>query len=327
MLRRSILVVLSACAVAGCGGSDPPPRASAPQLQAQYVKTVDHIAPHVVQIETGRGLGSGVELDGKGDIVTNNHVVGSATRFRVTFADGSRKAAKLVGAFPPDDLAIIRVAEPHGSPAHFADSSKLQVGDIVLAVGNPLGLRSSVTNGIVSALGRTVSEPGGTAIPGMIQTSAAINPGNSGGALVDLDGDVVGIPTLAAVDRELGGSAPGIGFAIAGDMVKDIAGQIVAHGHVVDSHRAYLGVRAATATGGQGAVVVAVENGGPADRAGIRPGDPIAAIGGQAVRGAAGLDAALASLQPGKTVKVQLVHSNGAHATVDAQLAEYPTGD
>jgi S1-C subfamily serine protease len=325
MLRKALTVLLAGGLLAGCGGSDTP-RASAPQLQGQFVKTVRDIGPEVVQIETPRGLGSGIVLDGKGDIVTNNHVVGSATRFRVTFADGSREAAKLVGAFAPDDLAVIRAAAPHGSPAHFADSDKLEVGDIVLAVGNPLGLRSSVTNGIVSALGRTVSEPGGTAIPGMIQTSAAINPGNSGGALVDLDGDVVGIPTLAAVDQELGGSAPGIGFAIAGNMVKDIAGQIVDHGHVVDSHRAFLGVRAASATGGQGAVVVAVEKGGPAEQAGIRPGDLITAVGGQTVHGAAGLDAALASLQPGKTVKVKVVHSNGAHATVDAKLGQYPTG-
>jgi putative serine protease PepD len=325
MLRKSIVVLASACLVAACGGGDAPP-ASAPQLQAQFVTTVRAVAPDVVQIETNRGLGSEIVFDDKGDIVTNNHVVGNATRFRVTFADGSREAAGLVGAFPPDDLAVIRVDRPHGSPAHLADSSKLRVGDIVLAVGNPLGLRSSVTNGIVRALGRTVNEPGGTAIPGMIQTSAAINPGNSGGALVDLDGDVVGIPTLAAVDQELGGSAPGIGFAIAGDMVKDIAGQIVDHGHVVDSHRAFLGVRAASATGGHGAVVVAVEKGGPADQAGIRRGDLITAVDGQAVHGAAGLDAALASLRPGKTVNVQVVHANGAHATVDAKLGQYPTG-
>ena len=112
-------------------------------------------------------------------------------------------------------------------PAKFADSSKLRVGQIALAVGNPLGFRSSVTDGIVSALGRTVSEPGGATLPNAIQTSAAINPGNSGGALVDLDGAVIGIPTLGVSDPQMGGAASGIGFAIPSSTVSDIAGQLV----------------------------------------------------------------------------------------------------
>ena len=121
-----------------------------------------------------------------------------------------------------------------------------------MAVGNPLGLQSSVTQGIVSALGRDVAEPGGVTLPGTIQTSAAINPGNSGGALVDINGDVVGIPTLAAVDQELGGSAPGIGFAIPSNDAKDFAGQLIKNGKVTASHRAYLGIQAANVTGEPG---------------------------------------------------------------------------
>ena len=145
---------------------------------------------------------------------------------------GAPAAARLTGSYPADDLAVIQVTgAAHLVPARFADSSKLQVGDIVLAMGNPLGLASSVTDGIM-AVGRTVSEPQeagspGATLPDVIQTSAAINPGNSGGALADLAGQVVGIPTLAAADQQLGGAAPGIGFAIPSSIVTDIAGQII----------------------------------------------------------------------------------------------------
>jgi S1-C subfamily serine protease len=135
---------------------------------------------------------------------------------------------------------VIKVSGPTAS-ATFADSSKLRVGDLAIAIGNPLGLRSSVTEGIVSAFRQGMVEADGKVIlPSVIQTSAEINPGNSGGALVDITGRVIGIPTLAATDPELGGSAPGIGFAIPGNLAADIAGQIVAHGKVVDSHRAFL---------------------------------------------------------------------------------------
>ena len=159
--------------------------------------------------------------------------------------NGQSLSAALVGAYPPDDLAVIRV---HGarnlSPAGFGDSGALQVGDIVFAVGNPLGLASSVTEGIVSYNGRSVSEGNGVELPETIQTSAAINPGNSGGALVDLSGQVVGIPTLAAVDQQVGGAASGIGFAIPSNTVKLIVPQLIAAGHVTNSGRAALGITA-----------------------------------------------------------------------------------
>jgi S1-C subfamily serine protease len=148
-------------------------------------------------------------------------------------------AATLVGVYRPDDLAVIRVSDASGlRPAVFGNSAHLVAGDIVLAIGNPLGLNSSVTEGIVSAVGRTVSEPAsdgsaGTTLPGTIQTSAAINPGNSGGALATLDGEVVGIPTLAAV-RQAGAAAPGIGFAIPANIAVDIARQLVSAGRVTN---------------------------------------------------------------------------------------------
>jgi putative serine protease PepD len=167
-----------------------------------------------VQIATDAGLGSGVILDGKGNVVTNAHVLQGATRMQVTLADGRRFPARLVGAYPPDDLAVVTIGGKGIKPARFADSSKLAVGEIVLAVGNPLGLQSSVTDGIVSALGRDVSEGRGVVLPNTIQTSAAINPGNSGGALINLQAQVIGIPTLAAANPQLGSPAAGIGFAI-----------------------------------------------------------------------------------------------------------------
>jgi S1-C subfamily serine protease len=199
-------------------------------LQNAFVQVVRSVSPSVVQIEDQRGLGSGIVLDAAGDIVTNNHVVSGASTFTVTASNGKRYPATLVGSFPSDDLAVIRVSGAQLKPAVFADSSKLEVGDLAIAIGNPLGLRSSVTEGIVSAFRRAVPEGGDVTLPSVIQTSAEINPGNSGGALVDIQGRVIGIPTLAAIDPELGGSAPGIGFAIPSDRVLDIAGQIVARG-------------------------------------------------------------------------------------------------
>jgi S1-C subfamily serine protease len=162
-------------------------------------------------------------------------------------------------------------------------------------------------------------------LPNVIQTSASINPGNSGGALVDLSGQVVGIPTLAATDPQLGGSAPGIGFAIPSSVVSDIAGQIVSHGHVVSSHRAFLGVDLATGASGD-AVIAAVTRGGPADRAGIVPGEVITAIDGRAIHGPTDVAAALAKLAPGETATVKVTPPGGSQASVKVTLGQYPGG-
>jgi S1-C subfamily serine protease len=193
-----------------------------------------------------------------------------------------------------------------------------------MAVGNPLGLQSSVTEGIVSALGRTVPEPGGAALPNLLQTSAAINPGNSGGALVDLHGNVIGIPTLAATDPTMGGVAPGIGFAIPSNTASDIATQVVQNGRVVASHRAYLGARIASVQGAPGVLVYTVDPGGPADKAGIKSGDLIAAVDGKPTPDPAVLAVVLAQLSPGQTVKVKVIHPDGSTAEVDLTLGELP---
>ncbi len=222
--------------LAGCGGSgsgdtasaEPtgtalPVSSGAEQLQQQQVTVVKAVSPAVVQIQTGQDLGSGVVLDNRGDVVTNAHVVGDATRFLVTLSGGGRHPATLAGTDRKHDLAVIRISGASPSPASFADSSKVQVGDFALAIGNPLGLRSSVTQGIVSSVDRNLSEGAGVTLASAIQTSAEINPGNSGGALVDLSGRVIGIPTLTAVDPQIGGAAPGIGFAIPSNTVQRIA--------------------------------------------------------------------------------------------------------
>jgi S1-C subfamily serine protease len=317
----------------GAGGSG-----TAIALQAGYQQVIHEVLPSVVEITTGKALGSGIVFDDKGDIVTNDHVVGSATSFTVNFSgSASTHHATLVGAYPPDDLAVIRVSDPPKTlhPARFADSSKIQVGTIVLAMGNPLGLSSSVTNGIVSAVGRTVSEPQapdspGATLPDTIQTSAAINPGNSGGALVDLQGQVVGIPTLAATDPELGGSAaPGIGFAIPSNIVSDIAGQLVRSGKVTNSHRAYLGVRVTTvadqAGTPAGAGVLAVEQGGPAATGGVQPGDVIISVAGRDVGSSQRLTVVLANLDVGSSVPV-VVLRGGSKKTLQVRLGELPAG-
>jgi putative serine protease PepD len=335
----SLLVV--AVLAAGCAGSAPPghpapgsqvlargPEAApsaAVAFQQGVVQVVQEVAPSVVLIDTRNGFGSGVIFDSQGDIVTNAHVVEGGGAIEVTLASGRRYGARLVGSFVADDLAVIRVRAGTLRPATFGDSSELQVGELVVAIGNPLGVQSSVTEGIVSALGRTVEEPGAV-LPDMIQTSAPVNPGNSGGALADLWGEVVGMPTAGATDPDLG-SAPGIGFAIASNVVRDIATQIVRYGRVVSSHRADLGITAATAQG-QGALVMSVSPGGPAERAGIGPDQVITSVDGQPTPSAEALAEVLAGLRPGQAVPVTVQGDGPSRsvATVTVTLGQYPGG-
>jgi len=241
----ALVVVTSAVGLAACGGGagreaavsadrSAPVRSDgvateAEALQTRFVAVVDAVSPAVVEIRTSVGLGSGIVFDSRGDIVTNAHVVAGSRRFLVRMSDGRRLRATLVGVDPDHDLAVVRVAGTSPAPARFGDSRNVRVGQLALAIGNPLGLASSVTQGIVSSTGRRVSEGDGVTLDSALQTSAAINPGNSGGALVDLDGRVIGIPTLAAIDPQLGDTAaPGIGFAIASNQVTAVARRIIA---------------------------------------------------------------------------------------------------
>ena len=324
--EASFAPVASGSGTTGVGttGGGTPAGGPATTLEQQFESVVGGTGPSVVLIETSEGLGSGVVLDGRGDIVTNAHVAGTSSSFRVTTASGERLDGTLVGTFEPDDVAVVRTSGGSLKPATFGDSSKLRVGQIVLAIGNPLGLQSSVTDGIISALGRTVSEPSGTAIPNAIQTSAPINPGNSGGALVDLAGAVIGIPTLAATDPELGGTAPGIGFAVPSNIVTDIAQQLIDKGKVVSSHRAYLGIRTANVTGADGVLVFSVAANGPAAKAGITDNVLITSIAGKPTPDSPTLAAVLAELEPGQTVDIVLESRDGSTKTVKVTLGELP---
>jgi S1-C subfamily serine protease len=332
---------VAAATLTGCGGhhhatttSTPSPTAKPPArtshapsalaLQQSFVDVVKRVSPAVVQIQTPSGLGSGVIFDAKGNVVTNAHVVGDARQFTVTLASGDRHTATLVGTYPQNDLAVIHLASARPRPAAFADSSKIQVGDFALAIGNPLGLRSSVTDGIVSSVGRTVPEGNGAVLPSAIQTSAPINPGNSGGALVNLAAEVIGIPTLAATDPEFGGAqAPGIGFAIPSNTVKSIARKLITSGQVPQTGRAYLGVVVATIVGG-GIVVERAEPGGPAAKAGIRPGDVITALAGQDTATTDDLTSVLQTLRPGQRVPVHVTRVDGSQATLQVTLGRQP---
>jgi putative serine protease PepD len=233
----AVPIVFAVAALAGCGsdeaatGTAVPESAGARSLQQQFTKVVADVSPQVVQVQTSQGLGSGIVYDDKGDIVTNAHVAGNARQFLVTLSGRDRRQGTLVGTDPSNDLAVIRVSGKAPAPAAFGDSSTTRSGQIVFAIGNPLGLQSSVTQGIVSSVNRQVSEGNGVTLSNVLQTSAEINPGNSGGALVDLSGRVVGIPTLAAVDPEFGNQqAPGIGFAIPSDKVREVADQLIGGG-------------------------------------------------------------------------------------------------
>ncbi|WP_406449331.1 trypsin-like peptidase domain-containing protein [Streptomyces sp. NBC_00876] len=303
-------------------------------LQSEYQSVIKDVLPSVVQIDASESLGSGIVYDDKGHIVTNAHVVGNEKTFKVTVATGEKVlSASLVAAYPQQDLAVIKLNDvPDGlKPAKFGDSEKVEVGQIVLAMGSPLGLSSSVTQGIVSALGRTVSESregGGTGatIANMVQTSAAINPGNSGGALVNLDSEVIGIPTLAATDPQMGDSAaPGIGFAIPVSMVKTVADQIIKSGKVTDSGRAALNITGRTVVNGSyqpaGVAIVSVTKGGAAEKAGLRAGDILTKVGDTPVTTITSLSEALAADKPGEKVTVTYLRS-GAQKTAEVTLGE-----
>jgi S1-C subfamily serine protease len=326
----SLIVVVTAIAVVGPRDD----RASTPVAAAQvplgppspsggFSQMVARATPSVVQIRSSIGLGSGIVYDDAGHVVTNAHVVVGSKHFKVTDVNGARHSATLTGVFAEGDLAVIDVAGGKLTPATFADSSQVHTGDYSLAIGNPLGLRSSVTMGIISATSRTVSEGSGVALPSVIQTSAPINPGNSGGALVDADGSVIGVPTLAALDPELGDSAaPGIGFAISSNTVRSIAPQLIQHGRVLDTGRASLGVELRTLPGGK-VFVAAVTPNGPADRAGIAAGDQLVRIAGKRATSADAVSIALAEQRPGAAVPVK-VRDAGGTRTVQVTLGQMP---
>jgi putative serine protease PepD len=201
-------------------------------VETQQEAAIAKIETAVVEIKVttvqGEQIGSGVIVDTKGDIVTNNHVVSGEQTIEVVQANGSTEQAQLVGTVAADDLAVVRIQPfAHMTVAQIGDSSKLVVGQEVLAIGNPLGITETATKGIVSALNRSVTESTGTTISKAIQTDAAVNPGNSGGALINLQGQLIGIPTLTAVNTESNTAANGVSFAIPSNLVETALQQII----------------------------------------------------------------------------------------------------
>ena len=286
--------------------------------------------PHMQQPQDQHehSLGSGVIVNGEGYILTNNHVIDGATDVRVYLNDKREFPAKIIGADPRTDLAVLKI-DAHSLPAiTLGDSSRLQVGDVVFAIGNPFDVGETATMGIVSAMGRgnLAIERGG--IEDFIQTDAAINPGNSGGALLDVHGNLVGINT--AILTNGGGGNQGVGFAIPVDLAHSVMDQIVTHGHVV---RGYLGItigdlspELAAQFGlkqGGGALIEDVASGGPAEKAGLKRGDVVQQIDGRAVDAVNALQVKVASLAPGSQVNLKIFR-DGKPLDLKATLGEMP---
>lgn len=290
----------------------------------------------VVQInvvtQQGGGLGSGTIIDNRGYIVTNYHVIEGEKQIQVELYDGLLLPAQLTGVYPPEDLAVIKITPPpHMAVATIGDSSQLKVAEYVMAIGNPLGITQTVTSGIVSALGRNIPVGPGVELIDAIQTDAAINPGNSGGALVDLQGDLVGVPTLTIVNPTFNAPASGLGFAVPSNRVKLIVPQLIATGHVTHTGRASLGVSVVTvdaAVAGQfnlsvdhGALIASETANGPAASAGLKAGDVIVQIDNIPVTDVQSLGDALLSKSPGDTVAVK-IYRGSQQMTVNVTLGE-----
>lgn len=268
------------------------------------------------QSQPESSLGSGVIVSAQGLILTNNHVVASADEIEIALSDGRKMSAKVVGTDPDTDLALIKIEADHLPAITFASSDKLNVGDVVLAIGNPFGVGQTVTQGIISALGR--NHLGINTFENFIQTDASINPGNSGGALIDTDGNLVGINS--AIYSRSGGSM-GIGFAIPATLARQVMDQIVTQGNVT---RGWIGIEAQDITPelaesfrlktAQGALIAGVLRGSPADKAGLRPGDILLTIEGKPISDTGTMLNLIAALAPSQKATLKIAR---AETTMD----------
>lgn len=308
------------------------PVAGSTSQQPDWEAVADAVRPSVVAIDVrtaqGAGTGSGVLIDTDGHVLTNDHVVGDAVDdgLRVTLSDGRVYEAEVVGLDPTTDLAVIRLTDPPAdlTPAQVGSSDEVEVGEAVMAVGNPLGLDSTATTGIVSAVDRPVStsDGGSTVVTNAIQIDAAINPGNSGGPLFDAQGAVVGITSSIATDGSSNGSI-GLGFAIPSNLASRIAEQLIEDG---TAEHAFLGVglvdgtASADGTVRRGAQVEQVSDGSPAADAGLRTGDVVVAIDGSPVSGAESLTAHVREHGAGDTAVLTVVR-DGAESEVTVTFA------
>jgi S1-C subfamily serine protease len=267
-------------------------------------------------------LGSGFVLDTQGDIVTNDHVIAGASHIRIGFGGDRSYSAKVVGADPSSDLAVLRVSAPSSllHPLAFDSSSRLQPGDPVYAIGNPFGLDRTMTAGIVSAVGRDIQAPNGVTIPNAVQTDTAINHGSSGGPLLDASGHVVGVTSQiegGTVDANVG-----VGFAVPSDTAKSVVQQLIDHGSAA---HAWLGVQVQTTA--RGVAVAKVTAGSPAAQAGLVAGrrDVIVSVDGKRVHTSTELATAIASHKPGDKIALHVLRG-GAGRDVTVTLGDVPAG-
>jgi putative serine protease PepD len=295
------------------------PARSATDVSALY----ERVSPGVVSVETqsgaGGATGSGFVLDGDGYILTNQHVVDGADSVHVRFQEGAPVSARIVGADPSSDLALLKV-DPSAHklrPLTLGASSELRVGQPAIAIGSPYRLQGTLTTGVISALGRSIRAPNNFPIDNAVQTDAAINPGNSGGPLLDGSGRVVGVNAQIETNS---GANDGVGFAIPIDAAKQVLPQLKA-GRAIK--RPYLGVSTSDPDTGTGAVVGQVVPGGPADDAGLRPGDRIVAIGARTISQSDDVASAIISRKPGEQVPVR-VRRGGSERTVTVKLGTRP---
>ncbi|HEY7009172.1 MAG TPA: trypsin-like peptidase domain-containing protein [Jatrophihabitantaceae bacterium] len=337
LIGAAVLVIVLALVIWGvtASGSGTSQAGSTSVAACPAASVAEDVLPSVVTLSvhgpSGSGTGSGEVIRDGGYILTNNHVIsnGVGGSVDVLFSSGESQAASIVGRSIPLDLAVLKVKSSEGLPViKIGDPDTLRVGQPVVALGAPLGLNGTVTSGIVSALGRQVPVPadnGETAIlPGAIQTDAAINPGNSGGALVDCSGSLVGVNTaIATVPNaagQAGGGSVGIGFAIPSDLAMRVADQLIATGTfeppstgvstlpITPDVAGHFGVDA-------GLYVTSVEAGGPGAAAGLRPGDVITHVDGEAVAHPISLFATVVTKKPGDTVSIKYVRDGATAQT------------
>ena len=271
-----------------------------------------------------QGEGAGVVYDTKGDILTDEHVVSGATSVTVTFEDGHKVGAKVLGTDPSTDVAVIHVDAPASElhPITFADSANAQVGDPVVAIGSPFSLPETVTTGIVSAVGRSINAPNNYTITGAIQTDAAINPGNSGGPLLDGSGHVLGLADQIETNNSTPsgqGSSSGVGFAVPSNTVARIANLIISGQSV---KHAYVGVFLNGSSTG-GAQITTVQSGSPASNAGLQQGDQVTAIDGKTISSTQQFIETIDTYNPGQTVTLT-VKQGGSTKTVKVTLGTRP---
>ncbi len=283
------------------------PARSATDVSALYERVSPGVASIEVRTAAGGGTGSGFVLDRDGYILTNEHVVDGAQNVRVRFGTGAPISAKVVGTDPSTDLALLKVdpAAQKLTPLALGSSKDLKVGQPAIAIGSPFRLDGTLTTGVISALGRTIRAPNDFSIDNVVQTDAAINPGNSGGPLLDADGRVIGINAQIATSTR---SNSGVGFAIPIDTAKLVLAQLKSGQEI---KRAYLGVSTGDAQTGSGAVIADVVSGGPADVAGLRRGDRIVSVAGRMVTRPDDVSAAISTLRPGRSVKLEVQRGEG----------------